>query len=360
MRRSELSMLLMRMNLNCWTIEIINWERFWSLMEMLPLLLTVDLKIIPLKCRAMEMFSLCLFTINLCMIQHIFTVLVLLFFFCCYQVSIFLFSLKWILISIIINVTIIIYKTNHFLLVKILKIHRNILCIDHPKVVKIFKIHRNMLCVHHHLLPMKILKIHRNILCIDHLKAVKNFKIHRNMLCVHHHPLLVKILKIFFSPSKMALESKNSNTHNLWTILAFDFLTTAININHMFPPNISPIPRGIFVFTSSNRRRATRSCISTTWIGSTSTHYNKLITKNWTYKGYLWHMIVNKKQNRFGIITELWKQEFGNHNKLWNDLFFKQATKAKRFDTKDKYLMHWYKKNIWAYIDSNNCKTTSG
>jgi len=152
---------------------------------MLPLLLTVDGNVTvaidrwsenntvevqkwPLKCRAMEMFSLCLFTINLCMIQHIFTVLVLLFFFCCYQVSIFLFSLKWISISIIINVTIVIFKTNHSLLVKILKIHCNILCIDHPIAVKIFKIYRNMLCVHHHLLSVKILKIHHSILCIHH------------------------------------------------------------------------------------------------------------------------------------------------------------------------------------------------
>ena len=136
-------------------------------MEMLPLLLTVDLKIIPLKCRAMEMFSLCLFTINLCTEQHIFTVLVLLIFLLLSSVN-FSLSLKWILISIIINVTIIICKTNHSLPMKILKIHRNILCIDHLKAVKNFKIHRNMLCVHHHLLPVKILKIHYSILCIHH------------------------------------------------------------------------------------------------------------------------------------------------------------------------------------------------
>ena len=75
-------------------------------------------------------------------------VLVLLIFFVVVAIKcqFFLFSLKWIPISIIINVTIVICKTNHSLLVKILKIHRNMLCIDHPIPVKIFKIHHNMLC----------------------------------------------------------------------------------------------------------------------------------------------------------------------------------------------------------------------
>ena len=110
-----------------------------------------------------------LFTINLCIVEHLHSSLVLLIFFIvAIKCQFFLFYLKWISINIIINVTIVIYKTNHSLLVKILKIHRNMLCIDHPIPVKIFKIHRNMLCVHHHPLLVKILKIHHSMLCIHH------------------------------------------------------------------------------------------------------------------------------------------------------------------------------------------------
>ena len=73
-------------------------------------------------------------------------VLLIFFFVDVVKCQFFLFSLTWILMSIIINVTIVICKTNHSLLVTILKIHYNMLFIDHLVRVKILKINCNMLC----------------------------------------------------------------------------------------------------------------------------------------------------------------------------------------------------------------------
>ena len=69
----------------------------------------------------------------------------LIFFLVSIKLQSFLFSLKWIPINIIINVTIVICKINH------------------PIPMKIFKIHRNMLCIHHYPIPVKILKIHHSM-----------------------------------------------------------------------------------------------------------------------------------------------------------------------------------------------------
>ena len=125
-------------------------------MEMLLLCSTVDLKMIPLnvqKWPLCSIFSLC-YTIHYkfvhgttCFAQFLYCLFFLLLL---SSVNFFLFSLKWIPISIIINVTIVICKTNHSLLVKILKIHYNMLCVHHhPLLVKILKIHHSMLCIHH-------------------------------------------------------------------------------------------------------------------------------------------------------------------------------------------------------------------